>query len=115
MTDTTTSAPAPKKRSLFKRAAWQDAPKQDGDIFSHSNEFNDIVAEQNRRREEEKRKDDRVRQRKNSEPREKKRRRVSTENEKPSLPKGESSSSARADKTTSKAYAQMLRYTLEYC
>ena len=50
MTDATTGAPAPKKRSLFKRAAWQDAAKkEDEDMFSHSNEFKDIVAEENRR------------------------------------------------------------------
>jgi hypothetical protein len=49
MTDTTPGAPAPKKRSLFKRAAWQDKPKaENDDIFSHSNEFNNIVAEQTR-------------------------------------------------------------------
>jgi hypothetical protein len=49
MTDTTPGAPAPKKRSLFKRAAWQDQPKaEDEDIFSHRNEFTNIVAEQTR-------------------------------------------------------------------
>jgi hypothetical protein len=49
MTDTTPGAPAPKKRSLFKRAAWQDKPKAENeDIFSHSNEFTNIVAEQTR-------------------------------------------------------------------
>jgi hypothetical protein len=49
MTDTTSGAPAPKKRSLFKRAAWQDKPKgEDEDIFSHRNEFTNIVAEQTR-------------------------------------------------------------------
>lgn len=57
MTDATKGAPAPKKRSLFKRAAWQDAAKkEDVDIFSHSNEFKDIIAEESRRKEEEKRK-----------------------------------------------------------
>lgn len=56
MTDATKGAPAPKKRSLFKRAAWQDAAKRENeDIFSHSNEFKDLVAEENRRKEEEKR------------------------------------------------------------
>ncbi|KAH6612528.1 ubiquitin-2 like Rad60 SUMO-like-domain-containing protein [Boeremia exigua] len=57
MTDATIGAPAPKKRSLFKRAAWQDAAKKENeDIFSHSNEFKDIIAEENRTKEEEKRK-----------------------------------------------------------
>lgn len=37
---------------MFKRAAWQDAAKKEGeDIFSHSSEFKDIVAEENRRKE----------------------------------------------------------------
>jgi hypothetical protein len=49
MTDTTQGASAPKKRSLFKRAAWQDKPKAENeDIFSHRNEFTNIVAEQTR-------------------------------------------------------------------
>ncbi|KAF1929768.1 uncharacterized protein M421DRAFT_60224 [Didymella exigua CBS 183.55] len=57
MTDATSGAPAPKKRSLFKRAAWQDAGKKENeDIFSHSNEFSNIVAEENRQKEEAKRK-----------------------------------------------------------
>jgi len=83
-TDTTAPAPAPapKKRSLFKRAAWQDAAKKENeDIFSHSNEFKDIVAEQDRRRDEERRrKEEEVRQRKCTGPQEgkSKRRRVST-------------------------------------
>ncbi|OAL06888.1 hypothetical protein IQ06DRAFT_311980 [Phaeosphaeriaceae sp. SRC1lsM3a] len=49
MTDSTPSAPAPKKRSLFKRSAWQDTPKkEDEDMFSHASQFKDIVAEQTR-------------------------------------------------------------------
>ena len=56
MVDSTEGAPAPKKRILFKRAAWQDKPKTENtDIFSHSNEFDDIVAEQNKRKEEKER------------------------------------------------------------
>ncbi|KAI8935771.1 hypothetical protein NX059_007291 [Plenodomus lindquistii] len=99
MTDPTATAPAPKKRSLFKRAAWQDAPKKEGeDIFSHSNEFKDIVAEQNRRREEEKRKEEaEAKEKKAAIPRESKskRRRVSTEEAKPAHAKSESGSPAR--------------------
>ncbi|KAF1920177.1 ubiquitin-2 like Rad60 SUMO-like-domain-containing protein [Ampelomyces quisqualis] len=59
MMDTTPGAPAPKKRSLFKRAAWQDAPKNEGeDMFSHANEFSNIVAERNRLKAEKRRQAD---------------------------------------------------------
>ncbi|CBX90454.1 hypothetical protein IAQ61_001959 [Plenodomus lingam] len=91
---------APKKRSLFKRAAWQDAPKkEDEDMFSHSNEFKDIVAEQDRLREEDKRREEtEAKQRKTSVPRESKskRRRICTEDEKPVIPESESGSPVRA-------------------
>ncbi|KAF1942700.1 hypothetical protein EJ02DRAFT_421887 [Clathrospora elynae] len=102
MTDTNASAPAPKRR-IFKRAQWQDAPKQEGhDMFSHSNEFKDVVAEENRRRDEDRRKEEAARQRKQSEPRERKRRRVSNDDEaKPA--KCGSSSKARTSSTSSKA------------
>ncbi|KAH9860676.1 hypothetical protein J1614_012008 [Plenodomus biglobosus] len=106
MTDPTTAAPAPKKRSLFKRAAWQDAAKkEDEDMFSHSNEFKDIVAEQNRRQEEEKRKaEEEAKQRKASVSRESKskRRKVSTEDKKPMIPISESGSPAKTTRRNSR-------------
>ncbi|PVH95998.1 hypothetical protein DM02DRAFT_617505 [Periconia macrospinosa] len=48
-----TAAPPPKKRSFFKKAAWQtQAPKSqdepEADMFSHSNTFDEIVAEEAR-------------------------------------------------------------------
>ncbi|KAF2259847.1 hypothetical protein CC78DRAFT_536815 [Lojkania enalia] len=77
MTDSNTGAPTapPKKRSFFKKAAWQTAVKpedsKDKDIFSHSNEYKDIVAEEARRKkerqarhEEQKRKEDEQRRHK---------------------------------------------------
>lgn len=107
MTDTPAPAPTTKKRSIFKRAAWQDSSKKEGDdIFSHSGEFSDIVAEQTRRQEEEKRKDEERKKRKSAEKPESKRRRISTENEE-SLPlRVEKGNSARlgTDRAGSKAY-----------
>ncbi|CAG5175327.1 uncharacterized protein ALTATR162_LOCUS8049 [Alternaria atra] len=104
MTDKTASAAPPKKRSLFKRAAWQDAPKKDGeDMFSHSNEFSDIVAEQARIRAEEKKKAEAARKRKHSEPRDQKRRRISNDNEEPIPTKSSSASKERAGRNASKA------------
>ncbi len=96
MTETTEGAPAPKKRSFFKRAAWQDAKPSDGeDMFSHSNEFKDIVAEENRRRREQ----EEERQRRHAQSREKKRRKVSLENE--AIEQAESRSKAsKTSKTT---------------
>ncbi|KAL5121803.1 hypothetical protein ACEQ8H_000018 [Pleosporales sp. CAS-2024a] len=77
MTDTTDGAPAPKKRSLFKRAAWQDAPKTDEDIFSHSKDFQYIVAEQTRLDAEKRKKADDERKRKAPVHSDRKRRKVS--------------------------------------
>lgn len=80
MADDAPHVPAPKKRSLFKRAAWQDAAKDEtGDMFSHANEFQDIVAEQAKRRQEEEQAAEKERQRRQEARREKKRRKVSTE------------------------------------
>jgi hypothetical protein len=105
MTDPTASAGPPKKRSLFKRAAWQDAPKKDGDdMFSHSNEFNDIVAEQARIRAEEKKKAEAARKRKHCEPRDQKRRRISNDTQEPVPTKSSSASKERAGITASKVY-----------
>ncbi|KAI4935453.1 uncharacterized protein J4E92_002742 [Alternaria infectoria] len=108
MTDTPASVAPPKKRSLFKRAAWQDAPKKDGeDMFSHSNEFNDIVAEQARIRAEEKKQAEAARKRKHSEPRDQKRRRISNDTEEPVPTKSSSASRERASRTTSKVRSKV--------
>lgn len=109
MTDTSEGAPAPvpKKRSLFKRAAWQDEPKKEGkdeDIFSHANEFNSIVAEQNRREAEKRKKAVEERKRKHSGPTERKRRRISSDHDEPISLRSGSGSAARATRTSSKAY-----------
>jgi hypothetical protein len=109
MADALGSAPTRKKRSIFKRAAWQDAPKSDDDIFSHSKEFNDIVAEQARLQREDRRKEEEDRRRKHSEPHERKRRRTSDDAKPSSPPKSASGSDAwpaRAGRTDSTAYAQ---------
>jgi hypothetical protein len=97
MTDTTPQgAPAPKKRSLFKRAAWQDAPPKEGeDMFSHADEFNNIVAAQNRLQAEERRKADEARKRKHAGQTDKKRRKLSSGHDEP----GSSPHAARAHST----------------
>jgi hypothetical protein len=112
MTDTTTSVALPKKRSLFKRAAWQDAPKKENeDIFSHSNEFPDIVAAQTKRKAEERKNVEAPKQRKNSEPHDRKRRRISNDDEERALPKSASSSRARPSRTSSKACVHLTQST----
>ncbi|KAL1595747.1 hypothetical protein SLS60_009436 [Paraconiothyrium brasiliense] len=81
MTDPTNGAAAPpKKRSFgFKKAAWQTAPKNDAqDLFSHSNEFQDIIAEEEKRRNEQK-KVEQAQKRKVEKERELKKRKVSVE------------------------------------
>ncbi|KZM23003.1 uncharacterized protein EKO05_0008245 [Ascochyta rabiei] len=113
MMETTSGAPAPKKRSLFKRAAWQDAAKKESeDIFSHSNEFKDIVAEENRQKEEVKRKQaeaqrkaEEQQKRKQAETQEKKskRRRVSTDYNEPLLPQSGSGGSGRVTRSEDRA------------
>ena len=106
MTDTTTSIAPTKKRSLFKRAAWQDAPKKENeDIFSHSNEFPDIIAAQTKRKAEERKAVEATKQRKNPEPQDRKRRRISNDDDGPALLKCGSSSKPRASRTGSKACA----------
>lgn len=115
MTDATKGALPPKKRSFFKRAAWQDAEKKEGeDIFSHSNEFKDVVAEQARRKEEEKKREEEAKVRNQAELRESKRRRVSNETEAPALIKSASSSSTRANRATSKAYVPIDHVKQDY-
>ncbi|OAG00557.1 uncharacterized protein CC84DRAFT_1129363 [Paraphaeosphaeria sporulosa] len=85
MTDPTDGAAAPPKRRAFgfKKAAWQTAPKKDEqDMFSHSNEFQDIVAEQAKRQEEKKKAEEAQKQRqKAEEERHRKRRKVSVESD----------------------------------
>ncbi|KAJ4342797.1 hypothetical protein N0V95_006854 [Ascochyta clinopodiicola] len=113
MTEATSGAPAPKKRSLFKRAAWQDAAKKESeDIFSHSNEFKDIVAEENRQKEEVKRKQveakrkaEEQQKREQAETQEKKgkRRRVSTDYDEPIVPQSGSEDSGRVTRSEGRA------------
>jgi hypothetical protein len=89
MTDSTNGAAAPpKKRAFgFKKAAWQTAPKNEGqDMFSHSSEFQEVVAEETKRQNErkkaeeaQKRKTEETQKRKAEEARERKRRKVSIE------------------------------------
>ena len=108
MTDATTGAPAPKKRSLFKRAAWQDAAKKENeDMFSHSNEFKDIIAEENRRKEEAKRKAEEEEKRLQVEKHNKKgkRRKVSAEFDEPILVRSDSGESSRLSRSQNKACA----------
>ncbi|KAF3005876.1 hypothetical protein E8E13_009218 [Curvularia kusanoi] len=113
MTDANTGAPAPKKRSLFKRAAWQDAAKKETeDMFSHSNEFKDIVAEENRRKEEEKRKQAEAKRKAEEEEKRTqiqkqdkkgKRRKVSAEFDEPILLHSDSGDSSRISRSQAKA------------
>jgi len=111
MSDTPQGAPPPKKRSLFKRAAWQDSPPDDEDIFSHSKDFKHIVAQQKRYDAEKK---EAERKKKAEEGRERKRKFAATDDRKRSkvahegegmLPGSASGSSPRANEACSKAYA----------
>jgi hypothetical protein len=105
-TDATHTATAPKKRSLFKRAAWQDAPKSEGDdIFSHSKDFQSIVAQQSQAQDEKRRRAAEERAQKHAAPTERKRRKLSSEHDEPALPGSRSGSSARPGRTgSSKGY-----------
>jgi hypothetical protein len=97
-----TAAPPPKKRSFFKRAGWQDAPATEGDdLFSHSNKFTDIVAEE-QKREKEKRRKAEERKRKAEEQSERKRRKVSVDDA-PTSHRSGAGKSTRAGRTSSKA------------
>lgn len=115
MTDATSGAPPPKKRSLFKRAAWQDAAKQENeDIFSHSNEFGNIVAEENRRKEEAKKKkqaeakrtaeEEQKREQAERQDKKGKRRKVSTDYDEPILLHDDSADSGRISRSQSKGW-----------
>jgi len=110
MTDSAAGvAPPSKKKFAFKKAAWQTAPKAEetaqADIFSHSNEFQNIVDEQAKRKDEErKKKAEETRKRKADEELERKRRKMSTEaHEK--TPGSGSASSARGRRLSSKGYS----------
>lgn len=72
-------------------------------MFSHSNEFQDIVAEQQRREEEKKERAEASRKRKQDQQQEKKRRKVSNELES-TLTNSGSASSDRVSRAESKAY-----------
>ncbi|KAF2280717.1 uncharacterized protein EI97DRAFT_490886 [Westerdykella ornata] len=83
MTEPENPEPPKRKRFAFKKAEWQ-AKKEDDDhrdMFSHSNEFRDIIAEENRRKQEAKRKKEEEKKRKEEEKREKKRAKLSLERE----------------------------------
>ena len=101
MGDAAQGAPAPKKRSFFKRAAWQDTPKAEGeedDMFSHASEFNNIVADQNRREEERRRKASEERKRRLEGQADIKRRKVSTDYDEPVLPRSSTHTSHMGSK-----------------
>jgi hypothetical protein len=120
MTDSVAgAAPAPKKKKFaFKKAAWQTAPKSEEkavDLFSHSNEFRDIVADQAQRKDEERRKKaDEERRRKADEERGRKRRKISTE-EPENPPRSGSASSPRASRLNSKGYSSSPNDRRESC
>ncbi|KNG49004.1 hypothetical protein TW65_03985 [Stemphylium lycopersici] len=96
MTETTTSAAPPKKRTLFKRPAVRAAAKnEEADIFSHSNEFSDIVALEEKQRAEAKKRAEASRDRK--------RRRISSDNQEAPPPNTGSDKKAQASRASSKA------------
>jgi hypothetical protein len=97
-----------KKRSFFKKAAWQTKPKtEESDLFSHSNEFKDIVAEENKRKQEERQKKEDEKKRKAEEEQVRKRRRVSREHEEPKAQLNRSGSSTRSSRRADKAYVEV--------
>ena len=100
MTDTTDGATAPpKKRFGFKKAAWQTAPKTEAqDMFSHANEFKDVIAEETRRKLEAKKKTEQMQKRKVREEHESKRRKVSIDQEEEKLRGSGPTSSPRAQR-----------------
>lgn len=106
--NTEPSAPPPKKRSFFKKAAWQTAVKPEGDIFSHSNEYKDIVAEEAKRRKEEKEKSEAGRKREEEEERERKRRRFSDEAAEIRVSGSGSKVSPRTGRTGRKGYVNVM-------
>ncbi|KAF1964992.1 hypothetical protein BU23DRAFT_575202 [Bimuria novae-zelandiae CBS 107.79] len=108
MTDATTSAAAPpKKRFGFKKAAWQEAPKTEAeDMFSHANEFSNIVAEETRRKNDQKKKAGLEPKRKLSEEREPKRRKVSASQDE-EVPCSRTRSSPKGRRLASKGHGSV--------
>lgn len=115
MTDSTPDAPAPKKRSLFKRSAWQDAPKTEGeDMFSHASQFKDIVAEQTKTQAEKRAKLDAAkRQRRAAGPADRKRRKTSSSDHEEMAVLN--SSPICPDRANSKAYVAPFPLRLSPC
>ncbi|PSN60382.1 hypothetical protein BS50DRAFT_614100 [Corynespora cassiicola Philippines] len=108
MTDPTSSSAAPpKKRSFFKKAAWQSTKTEDEkqpDLFSHSSEYTDIVAEETRRKNEEKRKAEAARRhREEVEEVERKRRKISIEHDELKANGKGPGSASRTRRTASRA------------
>lgn len=104
MTDSAPDAPVPKKRSLFKRAAWQDSPKTDGDMFSHASQYNEIVAERTRVQAEERAKAEAAKKQKRAAgPADRKRRKTSSDHDEMAML---NSSPLRAHRANSLMYAQ---------
>jgi hypothetical protein len=118
MTDATegAAAPPPKKRSFFKKAAWQTEAKADPgkeeDMFSHSNEFRDIVNEEKQRKKREKLLAEDKRKPKPKE-HDRKRRKVSPHNEDSKEPKSGSGSSPRSCRKENKLYVIYRRRMLD--
>ncbi|KAF2185121.1 hypothetical protein K469DRAFT_632940 [Zopfia rhizophila CBS 207.26] len=110
MTEDTKAGEAapPKKRSFFKKSSWQSQVKGEGerekDIFSHSSDYRDIIAEQARRKKEAQARKEEEKRRKENEERERKRRKVSVElGEQPRLPSSGSRGSGGVGHRGSKA------------
>lgn len=110
------SAPPPKKRSFFKKAAWQTEAKADTgkeeDMFSHSNEFRDIVNEEKQRRQKERMLAEEKRRHKPKE-QDKKRRKASPDIEASKEPRTGSSSSPQSCRKERKSYVNNHRLALK--
>lgn len=118
------AAAPPKKHSFFKKAAWQVAEKTEGegtkDLFSHSSEFKDIVAEQQARlqkekqeREEEERNKREAKRKKQKDEHERKRRKVSNELDEPTRLSGPETSGSRLTRA-SKEYVLLDRSLMSW-
>jgi hypothetical protein len=115
------AAPAPKKRSFFKKAAWQTTtPKVEGekeqDMFSHSHDFRDLIAEESKRKnaerlEVERQKAEEVRLKAEKELGKKKKRKLSIDMEEDIYRSGESRRSRMGSKGRSKTPLSPTRRT----
>jgi len=110
MPDTTASeaVPPPKKRTFFKKAAWQTAakPEKEKDIFSHADTFKDIVAEEAKRKREAKEKAQAVKKRNPEDAGTRKKRKVSQDEDELKLPgNGGPESPSRTGRMGSVGYA----------